>query len=95
VLVAAMLGTPSAVPLRAPYFWSDQYGVKIQFAGRREGDEEVTVEAGSASTDDLLAVYRRNGIPVAVLGLNQPKLFTRWRKLLAGTSTTAAVLSGS
>jgi len=55
----------------------------------------VTVEAGSAATDDLLAVYRRNGIPVAVLGLNQPKLFTRWRKLLAGSSTTAAVLSRS
>jgi NADPH-dependent 2,4-dienoyl-CoA reductase/sulfur reductase-like enzyme len=95
VLVAALLGRPSAAPLRAPYFWSDQYGVKIQFAGRREGDEEVTVEAGSAEADDLLAVYRRNGIPVAVLGLNQPKLFTRWRKLLAGTSTTAAVLAGS
>lgn len=95
VLVAAMLGVPSATPLRAPYFWSDQYGVKIQFAGRREGDEEVTVEAGGAATDDLLAVYRRNGIPVAVLGLDQPKLFTRWRKLLAGTSTTAAVLDRS
>lgn len=93
VLVAAMLGRPSVTPLRAPYFWSDQYGVKIQFAGRREGGEELTVEAGSAATDDLLAVYRRDGIPVAVLGLNQPKLFTRWRKLLAGSSTTAAVLS--
>ncbi len=95
VLVAAMLGRPPATTLRAPYFWSDQYGVKIQFAGRREGDEEVTVEAGGAVTDDVLAVYRRNGIPVAVLGLNQPKLFTRWRKLLAGTSTSAVVLSRS
>ena len=37
--------------------------MKIQFAGRREGDEEVTVEAGSAETEDLLAVYRRNGDP--------------------------------
>ncbi len=89
ILVAAMLGRPPSTPLRPPYFWSDQYGVKIQFAGRREGDEELTIEAGSAETDDLLAVYRRNGQPVAVLGLNQPKLFTRWRKLLATPAATS------
>lgn len=88
VMVAAMLGLPpSSTPPRPPYFWSDQYGVKIQFTGRREGDEEVTVEAGSAETDDLLAVYRRDGIPVAVLGMNQPKLFTRWRKQLSAPAT--------
>jgi len=83
ILVAAMLGSPFWIPLRPPYFWSDQYGVKIQFAGRREGGEDITIEAGSAQTSDVLAVYRRNGEPVAVLGMNQPKLFTRWRKLLS------------
>lgn len=83
ILVAAMLGSPFSIPLRPPYFWSDQYGVKIQFAGRREGGEDITIEAGSAQTSDVLAVYRRNGEPVAVLGMNQPKLFTRWRKLLS------------
>lgn len=88
VLVAGLLGLPpSPTPLRPPYFWSDQYGVKIQFAGRREGDEEITVEAGSADTDDLLAVYRRGGRPVAVLGMNQPRLFTRWRKALSVTES--------
>ena len=91
VMVAGMLGRPvSSIPLRPPYFWSDQYGVKIQFAGRREGDEDITVEAGSAETEDLLAVYRRNGEPVAVLGLNQPKLFTRWRKQLSSAHLPAA-----
>jgi NADPH-dependent 2,4-dienoyl-CoA reductase/sulfur reductase-like enzyme len=83
VLVAAMLGRPSATPLRPPYFWSDQYGIKIQFAGRRNGDEDLTIEAGSVETGDLLVVYRRDGEAVAVLGMNQPKLFTRWRKQLS------------
>ncbi len=83
VMVASLLGRPSTAALRPPYFWSDQYGIKIQFAGRRHGDEELTVEAGSAETGDLLVVYRRDGEPVAVLGLNQPRLFTRWRKLLS------------
>ncbi|SDO86282.1 NADPH-dependent 2,4-dienoyl-CoA reductase, sulfur reductase [Nakamurella panacisegetis] len=84
VMVGAMLGHPPTTPLRPPYFWSDQYGVKIQFTGRRDGTEEVTIEAGSAETHDILAVYRRDGEPVAVLGMNQPKLFTRWRKQLSG-----------
>ncbi|KUN59394.1 pyridine nucleotide-disulfide oxidoreductase [Streptomyces canus] len=68
---------------RPPYFWSDQYGVKIQFAGYAVGADTVTVEAGTADHRDVLAVYRRAGNPVAVLGMNQPRLFTRWRKQLA------------
>jgi NADPH-dependent 2,4-dienoyl-CoA reductase/sulfur reductase-like enzyme len=87
-LVADLLGAEVAAPMRAPYFWSDQYGVRIQFAGRRSagagpGDEEVEIEAGSAAGSDLLAVYRQHGEPVAVLGMNQPKLFIRWRKALS------------
>jgi NADPH-dependent 2,4-dienoyl-CoA reductase/sulfur reductase-like enzyme len=68
---------------RPPYFWSDQYGVKIQFAGHATGADSVTVEEGSADGRDVLAVYRRAGIPVAVLGMNQPRLFMRWRKQIA------------
>jgi hypothetical protein len=83
-----MLGRPTG-SLRAPYFWSDQYGVRIQFAGRRRGDEQITIEAGAADTGDLLAVYRRAGAPVAVLGMNQPSLFMRYRKALPATPTDA------
>lgn len=68
---------------RPPYFWSDQYGVKIQFAGHAAGADSVTIEAGAAADRDVLAVYRRAGDPVAVLGMNQPRLFTRWRKQLS------------
>jgi NADPH-dependent 2,4-dienoyl-CoA reductase/sulfur reductase-like enzyme len=75
---------------RAPYFWSDQYGVKLQFAGWHLGGEEITVEAGSAETDDLLAVYRdARGEPTAVLGMNQPRLFMRIRKSLSLTLPSA------
>lgn len=71
---------------RPPYFWSDQYGVKIQFAGHAAGADDVIIEAGAADDRDVLAVYRRAGKPVAVLGMNQPRLFTRWRKQLAATA---------
>jgi NADPH-dependent 2,4-dienoyl-CoA reductase/sulfur reductase-like enzyme len=72
---------------RPPYFWSDQYGVKIQFAGHAAGADSVTIEAGAADDRDVLAVYRRAGDPIAVLGMNQPRLFTRWRKQLAATAS--------
>lgn len=68
---------------RPPYFWSDQYGVKIQFAGFAGGADSVTVEEGAVGDRNVLAVYRRAGEPVAVLGMNQPRLFVRWRKQLS------------
>ncbi|MFD2684322.1 NAD(P)/FAD-dependent oxidoreductase [Streptomyces phyllanthi] len=72
---------------RPPYFWSDQYGVKIQFAGHAAGADSVTVEEGAPDDRNVLAVYRRAGHPVAVLGMNQPRLFTRWRKQLAAMTS--------
>ncbi len=83
--VTALLAGGAVEPAapRPPYFWSDQYGVKIQFVGHAAGADSVTVEEGAADDRDVLAVYRRAGRPVAVLGMNQPRLFTRWRKRLA------------
>ncbi|MEU9987138.1 FAD-dependent oxidoreductase [Streptomyces sp. NPDC048045] len=80
--VAALLAhgaTEPGVP-RPAYFWSDQYGVKIQFVGHAAGADSVTVEEGATGDRSFLAVYRRAGRPVAALGMNQPRLFTRWRK---------------
>jgi NADPH-dependent 2,4-dienoyl-CoA reductase/sulfur reductase-like enzyme len=83
--VAALLSWGAAEPgvPRPPYFWSDQYGVKIQFVGHAAGADSVTIEEGTPEGRDVLAVYRRAGRPVAVLGMNQTRLFTRWRKQLA------------
>lgn len=86
--VAALLSWGAASPgvPRPPYFWSDQYGVRIQFAGHAAGADSVTIEEGAPDDRNVLAVYRSAGRPVAALGMNQPRLFTRWRKQL-----TAAV----
>ncbi|MEU9227615.1 FAD-dependent oxidoreductase [Streptomyces massasporeus] len=85
--VAALLSWGESKPgiPRPPYFWSDQYGVKIQFVGTAARADSVTIEEGSSDDRNVLAVYRRAGHPVAVLGMNQPRLFTRWRKHLAAT----------
>jgi NADPH-dependent 2,4-dienoyl-CoA reductase/sulfur reductase-like enzyme len=87
--MAALLSWGAAEPgvPRPPYFWSDQYGVKIQFAGHAVGADSVTVEEGATGDRSFLAVYRCAGQPVAVLAMNQPRLFMRWRKQLAATAS--------
>ncbi|MEV6006176.1 FAD-dependent oxidoreductase [Streptomyces sp. NPDC051976] len=86
--VAALLSWGAAAPgvPRPPYFWSDQYGVRIQFAGHAAGADSVTVEEGAPGDRDFLAVYRRAGDPVAVLAMGRQRLFTRWRKQLAAAT---------
>jgi NADPH-dependent 2,4-dienoyl-CoA reductase/sulfur reductase-like enzyme len=84
-LAAARLLGLEPPPLRggrAPYFWSDQYGVRIQFAGHIRPGDEVTIEEGSPAERSLLAVYRRDGRPVAALGIDRPRPFVRMRKSL-------------
>lgn len=79
---STLLGDPRP-HLSVPYFWSDQYGVRLQFAGtRREGDTVRLVE-GDVDRRSFLAVYERRDLLVGVLGMNQPKLFSRWRRQLA------------
>ena len=88
--VATLLGTGGPAPTSVPYFWSDQYGARIQFAGsRREGDIARVVE-GSCADRSFLVVYERDGHPVAVLAMNQSRLFTRWRRQLRSAVPTTS-----
>ena len=81
---------PPAGKPKPHYFWSDQHGVKLQFAGNAEHADRIQIEAGSAETRDVLAVYYRADEPVAVLGMNQTRLFTKWRRTLVQAAAPAA-----
>lgn len=72
-----------------PYFWSDQYDVRIQFAGHASDADSVTVEEGSIEGRNVLAVYRRQAEPVAVLAMSQPRSFARWRRQLNAAAVPA------
>ncbi|ANP73806.1 NAD(P)/FAD-dependent oxidoreductase [Cryobacterium arcticum] len=79
IAMAALLGVDPATALAPARVTSEQGGAQVQFAGRLRGGEDVTVEAGSPSTGDLVAVYRRGSVPVAVLGIDQPLLVADWQ----------------
>jgi len=89
VAAATLLGRDHRPPPLAavPYFWSDQYGVRLQFAGQRRPGDRVEVTEGDLGSRRFVAVYRRGGgaaaRAVAVLALNHSKPFARWRRELA------------
>ncbi|SLI24053.1 NAD(P)H-nitrite reductase [Mycobacteroides abscessus subsp. bolletii] len=90
IAVGALLsgGLDPCAPVKPPYFWSDQYGSHIQFAGIAGPDDEITIEDGSCEDHCFLATYRRDNRVVAVLAVDQPRLFARWRRQIG---TVAAV----
>jgi len=83
---ATLLGHEHTTKTRAPYFWSDQYGARLQFAGHRRDGDRLEIVDGDPEARRFTAVYRRAERPVAVFAMNQPKIFGRWRREL-----TAAV----
>ena len=81
-------------PHKPHYFWSDFHGVKLQFAGRADGHDRVEIEAGDPAEHSFLAVYYRGDAPIAVLGMNQPRLFAKRRRtVVPATLAGAAALS--
>ncbi|MEV5983009.1 FAD-dependent oxidoreductase [Streptomyces sp. NPDC052114] len=69
-----------------PYFWSDQYGSRVQFAGRRaEADTVRMVEGSPGALDEggLLAVYERAGRTTAALSIDRARPFMKVRRSLA------------
>lgn len=84
---AALLGKDRPF-VAAPWFWSDQYDVKLQMVGLSAGYDQV-VTRGSVAEQKFSAFYFRAGKLVSVDSINQPKSHMLGRKLLdKGVSPT-------
>jgi 3-phenylpropionate/trans-cinnamate dioxygenase ferredoxin reductase component len=85
-----LAGRTVADATSVPYFWSDQYGVRIQFAGEAHPEDEVVIVEGSEEDRCLVANYVRAGHVVGVLSLNQPRAFARAKRGLATPELASA-----
>ncbi len=65
-----------------PFFWSEQYGTRLQFIGRASGDDDVRIVKGSVRERSFLALYGSNGRLRGALGVAMPKPVMQCRKLL-------------
>ena len=91
VIVPAMLGVEATSAVVVPYFWSDQYDVKIQCLGEPEADDVVHVVADDGRK--FLAYYERDGAVVGVVGGGMPGKVMKARMKIASGAPIAEVLT--
>ncbi len=91
VLVPALLGQePPAGVVAVPYFWSDQYDVKIQCLGEpAPGDAVHLVEDDGRK---FLAFYERDGVLTGVVGGGMPGKVMKARAKIAARAPISEVL---
>jgi len=87
VLVPSILGQEPPEVVTVPYFWSDQYDVKIQCLG--EPAPEDTVHVVHDDGRKFLAYYERDGKLAGVVGGGMPgKVMMARAKIAAGAPIT-------
>jgi 3-phenylpropionate/trans-cinnamate dioxygenase ferredoxin reductase subunit len=87
VAAATLLDAPIAYS-EVPWFWSDQYDLKLQIAGLSTGFDEVVLR-GDPTTRSFAAFYLRAGQILAVDAINSPKEFIAGKKLVASRAHIA------
>ncbi len=72
----------AAVHAHVPWFWSDQYDLKLQIAGLSQGYDQ-TVLRGDPDTSKFALYYFAQGELIAVDAINSPKDFMTGKKWIA------------
>ncbi|CAB4655323.1 unannotated protein [freshwater metagenome] len=69
-----------------PFVWSEQYGIKIQAAGRFSGEDRMEVVHSGTDDARLVAIFERHGGISGVIGFSEPRRVMQYRRLIgAGT----------
>jgi 3-phenylpropionate/trans-cinnamate dioxygenase ferredoxin reductase component len=90
-LVPAMLGQDAPAAVTVPYFWSDQYDVKIQCLGEPEATDTVHVVEDDGRK--FLAFYERDGVVAGVVGGGMPGKVMKVRAKIAAGAPISDVLT--
>ncbi|WP_246128518.1 NAD(P)/FAD-dependent oxidoreductase [Pleionea sediminis] len=80
---ASICGKPTEYA-SLPWFWSDQYTIKLQIAGLNTGYDQVVLRGDPADgNDSFVAWYLKGGKLLAADCINRPKEFMFAKQLLA------------
>lgn len=64
-----------------PWFWSDQYELKLQMVGfSSDGEDQIT--RGSPADNQFITFYMKDGVVVAADAINDPKSFMAAKNLV-------------
>lgn len=73
-----------------PWFWSDQYDLKMQIAGLSQGYDQVAVRGRSEVGRDFALFYFKQGRLIAADCINRPQEFMVSKRLIAMNSAIQA-----
>jgi 3-phenylpropionate/trans-cinnamate dioxygenase ferredoxin reductase subunit len=77
-----------------PWFWSDQYDLKLQIAGLSQGYDEVVIRGDISRSRSIAAFYLKEGRLIAVDAVNKPQEFMLGKRLiLAGAEPERGMLA--
>ncbi len=93
VVVPAMLGREVSSNVVVPYFWSDQYDVKIQCLGEPHSTDVVHLVEDDGRK--FLAYYERDGVLVGVVGGGVPGKVMKVRAKIAAAAPISEMLDES
>jgi 3-phenylpropionate/trans-cinnamate dioxygenase ferredoxin reductase subunit len=86
---SAILGTPRPYD-PVPWFWSDQYEIKLQMAGLSDGYDSAAV-VGECATQRFSVEYRANGRLIAVDAVNDARAHMTARRRIADECASGGV----
>ena len=82
IAAASICGRPAPSP-QVPWFWSDQYDVKLQMVGLSAGHDEAVVRGDPERSRSFAVFYLRQGALIAVDAVNRAPEFMMSKQLIA------------
>ena len=67
---------------QVPWFWSDQYDLKLQIAGLSQDYDQVVIR-GEPASRSFSCLYLKDGVLIAVDAVNKPKDFMQSKALIS------------
>ncbi|MDJ0908191.1 MAG: FAD-dependent oxidoreductase [Woeseiaceae bacterium] len=93
--IAAHIVSGEDLPFDPPWFWSDQYDVKLQAVGLFNGYDDIRL-IGDVGASRFSALYFRGGTLLAVDSVNDPATFMSAKTLMKlGVTVTASEIEQS
>ena len=90
---ASVCGKPRVYDV-LPWFWSDQYDLKLQIAGLNQGYDQVIVRKNPTEDRSLVALYLQDGKLIAADCINSPREFMQCKRIIRdGLSANAAIIN--
>jgi 3-phenylpropionate/trans-cinnamate dioxygenase ferredoxin reductase subunit len=70
-----------------PWFWSDQYNLKLQIAGLSQGYDQVIIRGDKSTDRSFAALYLKDGQLISAECVNRPQEFMLSKKIISENIT--------